>query len=99
MANAVGFEGANDRLLAPKGDEGCRDLEIMRSDHGVVSCWRLTKEELERVNETGVVWLWIAGKTHPPVYVAGDDFVKVGDRPSRAEPYIAPKIKGGQIDS
>lgn len=33
----------------------------------VISCWKLTKEELEEINRTGRVWLWIFGRTMPPV--------------------------------
>ena len=103
MANSVGFEGANDILRAPPGDTDCRDLEMLRLESGIVSCWRLTEDELKRVNETGVVWLHIAGRTHPPVYIAGDDFVTYNDgkgnsRPARAEPYVPKKTKGGEIE-
>ena len=33
----------------------------------VISCWKLTKEELEEINKTGRVWLWVHGLTMPPV--------------------------------
>jgi len=90
MANPVGFEGANLILKAPPGDNECRDLEAYRDDRGVTSCWRLTDEELKRVNETGVVWFWVQGPTHPPISVSGTALVHMHGKPSRAEPYIAP---------
>lgn len=88
MANAVGFEGANDKLLAPKGDESCRDLEMFRTESGVMSCWRLTEEELKRV---------IAGRTHPPVFISGTDVLTIDGKPVKAEPYIEPAMLGGKI--
>jgi hypothetical protein len=33
----------------------------------IISCWKFTKEELEEVNKTGRVWLWIIGSQMPPV--------------------------------
>ena len=90
MANPVGFEGANLILRAPEGDENCRDLEARRDQHGVTSCWRLTDEELKRVNETGVVWFWVQGETHPPIAVSGHALVHIYGKPSKAEPYIEP---------
>lgn len=33
----------------------------------VISCWKLTKEELEQINKTGRVWLWVFGCGMPPV--------------------------------
>lgn len=95
MANPVGFEGSNDILMAPDGSENCSDLEILRTDNQVISCWRLTEEELARVNKTGVVWFSCYGPTHPPVFISGEDFVKFEGKPAKAEPYIprAPKRK------
>lgn len=33
----------------------------------VISCWKLTKEELEEINKTGRVWLTVVGDTMSPV--------------------------------
>lgn len=33
----------------------------------VISCWKLTKEDLEEIQRTGRVWLWVYGVTMPPV--------------------------------
>lgn len=89
MANAVGFEGANFVFAAPKGQEHrVHDLEVARFDDHSVSCWRLTDEELEEVKRTGVVWLRTDGLGMYPIYVSGKALVLIGDRPSKAEPYI-----------
>ena len=33
----------------------------------VISCWKLTKEELDLINKTGRVYLTVLGETMPPV--------------------------------
>lgn len=98
MANAVGFEGANRVFRAPKDMENCVDLEVFQDAEALVSCWRLTKEELEEVNKTGVVWLRVVGGGTPPVLVCGHALVTVDGIPSKAEPYIPRARIGGQID-
>jgi hypothetical protein len=35
----------------------------------IISCWKLTKEELELINKTGRIWLWIYATQMPPVSV------------------------------
>jgi len=92
MADPVGFEGADFTFTAPPGHEDTvRDLHVAKFDDHSVSCWRLTPEELEEVNRTGVVWLKIAGHSMPPVYVSGEALVLIGDRPSKAEPFLERK--------
>lgn len=55
----------------------CECLAVLRTStpNGfpvIVSCWKLTKEELEIVNRTGRVWLGIHGESMPPVFLTGD---------------------------
>lgn len=94
MAKAVGFEGANKIFRAPPDDPECTDLETFQHDAGIVSCWRLTEEELEEVNKTGVVWLQVFGKGTPPVCVSGLALCQIDGRPARAEP-VLPKARLG----
>lgn len=66
------FAESNGVLDAPKGMEAeCDPLSVAFAQMGsmpcVVSCWKLTTEELETINRTGRVWLLIAGQTMPPV--------------------------------
>lgn len=92
MANPVGFEGANVVFQAAPGTEDqVRDLETFTDGEQVVSCWRLSEEELRTINETGVVWLGVLGTMLPPMRVSGTALVTIGDRPARAEPYIPKK--------
>lgn len=90
MAQPVGFEGANFLLSGEKA--GCADLETFNDGHVIISCWRLTSEELTKVAETGVVWLAAYGGMHPPVLISGEPLVTVHGRPAKPEP-IMPKVK------
>lgn len=37
----------------------------------VISCWKLTQEELDHVNKTGRIWLFVCGRTMPPCLIMG----------------------------
>ncbi len=37
----------------------------------VITCWKVTKEELEEIQRTGRVWLTVMGTTMPPVIIEG----------------------------
>jgi len=88
MATGVGFEGANHVFQAPKGATDCVDLQVYADGSQIISCWRLSKEELKQVTETGVVWVRINGSGMPPIYIGGEAMMMVGDRPARAEPIL-----------
>lgn len=100
MAQPVGFEGVNAVYRAPPGQtqEQCLDLQLFRDEEGrqLISCWRLTPEELILVQKTGVVWLSITGLNMPPVLVSGTALVNIDGRPAQAEPALplAPRTKG-----
>lgn len=70
MAEPIEFEGFNAELV--KQGEECSSLPIARVDGTCISCWKLTPEELERIKETGVVWLMVWGWAQPPVWIGGD---------------------------
>lgn len=88
MAQGVGFEGANVVYQAPKGDDNCVDLETFADGQQIISCWRLSEEELAEVARTGVVWVSVVGTVLIPLYVSGTALLTVGDRPARAEPVL-----------
>ena len=57
-------------------DDECDPLcvaDVLYSNgvHGILSCWKMTKEELEEVNRTGRVWLVVVGSVMPPVILSG----------------------------
>lgn len=81
MAEPVPFGEANVILHGTPEDQAAgtvKDLPIHRYRDldgcwHVISCWRLSAEELAEVMETGVVWLHAWGTTHPPIAVGGTD--------------------------
>lgn len=97
MGEAVGFKGSN-AIMYGFGD--VRDLQVFRlrpkdvNGPQVISCWRLTPEELAEVARTGVVWLSVIQDGQPPVYVSGTALVTVDGKPSEAEPIIPHKHHG-----
>jgi hypothetical protein len=57
-------------------DDQCGPLAIARAvcpdgTPVLLSCWKLTREELDEINRTGRVWLGIIGRSMPPVLVSG----------------------------
>lgn len=81
MAFPLAFPQSNRCLKAPEGmsKQECLNLPVCTDGKLCVSKWKLTPEELERVKETGVVWLmiWSGAPTQPPVYVTSDvEFAK-----------------------
>lgn len=69
----VDFPERNKVLEKPKGmtDEECHDLEIFTDGKQCVSCWKLNKEELELIQQTGKIYLGVvSGQTQPPVWIA-----------------------------
>lgn len=78
MAFPCGFAESNTFLAAPPGtDEYTDTLEIcschMPSGLPVmVSCWKITAEELLAIERTGRIWIGVIGNTMPPLFVAGE---------------------------
>lgn len=78
MAEACGFDEANTSLGPPAGmtEDQVQTLRVLRAVHAdgqpvVISCFKLTAEELAEVNRTGRVWLGVLGTSMPPVWVLG----------------------------
>lgn len=71
---SASFSQSNAALSKPADmpvDE-CHALSVWRGRQNnglpiVVSCWKLTQEELEEFQRTGRIWLIVAGVTMPPV--------------------------------
>ncbi len=81
MAQAIDFCGSNKRLVpAPGTEDMVGNLHVHTNGREVISCWKLTPEELAHVNRTGEIWLSVAsGKTAPPVYIAGFPMMEATD--------------------
>lgn len=48
------------------------DLPVSDLHGGHVSCWLVTEEDLQRIRETGRVFLWVQGPAHPPVALTSE---------------------------
>lgn len=78
MAVLSSFSEANAVLDKPPDMtyEQCEAASVLRTQQTdgmpvVVSCWKLTREELDEINRTGRVWLGVCGVTMPPSWVSG----------------------------
>ena len=63
---AIPFIGSNKELNPPK-DAGAKALPLPVWTNGKdwVSCWMLDASEIERIVETGRLWLRVRSKSHP----------------------------------
>ena len=66
MVEAIPFIGSNKELNPPK-DAGSKALALPVLTNGKewVSCWQLDSSEIERIVETGRVWVRVRAKNHP----------------------------------
>ena len=88
MADPRKFNGQNYTLPAPPGmEEFVTPLPCCVTESGIISCWQLTGEEKAKIAETGVVWLFVAGKKHPPVKVSGLPAMEQRDEDGNLQPY------------
>jgi hypothetical protein len=78
MAVPASFDEATDYLNKPESmtADQCEALAIARCTNPdgypvVVSCWKVTREELDEINRTGRLWLMIVGNTMPPAVITG----------------------------
>lgn len=72
----IEFEHSNKNYTKPDSmtDEECQDLPVWEGNyqngqHVIISCWQLSKEDIEEIQRTGVVWLHVVGYQQPPVCV------------------------------
>ena len=84
MAVPIAFPESNSALGPTKGGIGCiLSIHQGSEEEGlpqIISCWKLTPEEVQEVARTGKVWLLVLGG-HPPVSIEGQspfDSVKEG---------------------
>lgn len=85
----VGFNEENFLLHPPKGTEETVEplsVWIGHTEDGVplvVSCWKLTIEELETLNRSGRIWLTVMGTGMQPVQLSA--FKPLSERPQAEE--------------
>ena len=63
--------------------EGCLDLpgtayKYADGTPGVETCWELSPEELEQVNKTGRIYLYVMGRSIPPVALTAASQITFG---------------------
>ena len=73
-------------------DDQCMDLPVWKGQvplddssqtfPAIISCWRLSKEDLDEINRTGVVWLSITGHGMPPVSIFTENPFETEKQPS-----------------
>jgi hypothetical protein len=79
MAVPASFNESNMLLDSPPGfsPDGCEPLCVHFSNKGssgypeVLSCWKLTQDELNEINKTGRIWVTVIGCRVPPISVSG----------------------------
>ena len=67
--NPIPFKEQNVTYIA----EGCNDLPAHKAKDQIISCWKLTKEELEQINKTGVIWFSVMGQSQPPIWLGTEN--------------------------
>jgi len=83
------------RVLGPPpgvSEKEVHSLPVAMVDYGdtpaVVSCWKLTKADLERIKKTGQIYLVICGRTMPPSIVMAENPIEEFDDVTLAEPSL-----------
>jgi len=72
MAQPLAFPEANVIYYPPAGmEDDVLPLHVRRGDGCLISCWKLTAEEVAEILRTGVVWLSVLGRGLPPVMISG----------------------------
>lgn len=78
--NLASFPESNAVLDKPRDMtyEQCEAASVFKgvSSDGhpiVVTCWKATQAELDEINRTGRVWLYVYGETMPPCAVGGEN--------------------------
>jgi hypothetical protein len=78
MAVPASFEEADLILDKPEGMtyDQCDVLSVTKIKDAydnpiLISCWKLTKAELEEINKTGRLWIMAFGDTMTPIAVCG----------------------------
>ena len=68
---ATEFKEQNIFFTKPESmtDEECGSLPAYRGEGQIISCWKLTEEDMKKLQETGVIWLAVVGDQQPPVWL------------------------------
>lgn len=76
MAEGIDIVGGNLTMKAPAGEEDrVQDLLVFAGRGSLVTAWRLSPEELENVQRTGIVYVSFWGGM-PPTFVGDENSVR-----------------------
>lgn len=68
--NPIGFKQSNSVFLAPPGKEKEVDqLPVFIDNKQIVSCWKLSENDIERLKDDPRIWLGVLGQGHPAVWL------------------------------
>jgi len=70
----VRFLEANRTLCG--GATGAEDMPVYDDGGGLISCWKIPFWKRFKVLFTGCVWLHVSGRTHAPLYIETQVFVR-----------------------
>lgn len=70
--------------------EGCLDLpatqyQTEQGQTGIETCWELEPGELEQIQKTGKVYLYIMGDTVPPVLITAESCLVFSEKKGVAD--------------
>lgn len=84
MGEAVDFEGANITLIGNGGNIKSIPAHRDAPTGQLITCWKLSTEELAEIAETGHVWLsLLTHESPPPALVSGEALVEVHGQPAK----------------
>lgn len=58
--------------------DGCGDLPVHKAGNLIVSCWKLSLEEIAEVMTTGRVYLGVYADRQPPVFLSVSEKEVIG---------------------
>lgn len=77
MGRPVDFAGTNMTLGPPKGmtEDQVQTVKAYHGNGQFVLCWKMSPEELDEINATGMVWLSLMGTGLQPSFVGSESEV------------------------
>lgn len=61
------FPEANSTFLAPDGMPDVRPLRAFVGEGGVISCWEITDADMDIIQNTRQIWLYVMMNFQPPI--------------------------------
>ena len=71
MAQPIPFLGVNKEVVPEHTDE--LSVPVKAKGNVWLSCWQLSEEELQKLVETGRLWIMVRGRTLPHLQLSADE--------------------------